>query len=81
MKNALSDSSKIYEWTLKIEKSSETNEHINIGIASYPYSKEIGKCCNAQYDHSFVSNHYFIVIIQLKQHFMIDFEIIKGPCF
>ena len=67
MKTALSDSSKIYEWTLKIEKSDETNEHINIGIASYPYSKEIGQCCFDEYDHSYVSNNHFTTIIWLKK--------------
>ena len=54
MENALNDSSIVYQWSIKINKTSNSDQGINIGIASDPFSKPIGDCCNASYDYSHV---------------------------
>lgn len=54
MENALSDSSMIYEWTIQINKTDDSDQGINIGIATYPFSKSIGNCCDHTYDYSYV---------------------------
>ena len=54
MENALSDSSMIYEWTIQINKTDDSDQGINIGIATYPFSKSIGNCCDQTYDYSYV---------------------------
>ena len=51
MENSLSDDTVVYEWSIKIEKTDDTDQYINIGIASYPFSKDVGECCDASYDH------------------------------
>ena len=52
MEIALSDSSQVYAWTIKIEKGLLDDEAINIGIASDPFSKPIGDCCDSSYNYS-----------------------------
>ena len=52
MENELSDKTLVYEWSIKIEKTIDTSQGINIGIASYPLAKEGGHCCLGSYDYS-----------------------------
>ena len=54
MENALNDSNIVYQWSIKINKTSDSDQGINIGIASDPFSKPIGNCCDSSYDYSHV---------------------------
>ena len=51
MENGLSDDTVVYEWSIKIERTKDTDQGINIGIATYPFSKDVGDCCNSSYDY------------------------------
>ena len=63
MANAVSDSSRTYQWTIKIKNTVKNDECINIGIASYPFAKSLGDCCDGTYDYSsgFNKNEHFPV--------------------
>ena len=54
MENALNDSSIVYEWSIKINKTIDNDQGIMIRIASDPFSKPIGNCCDSLYDYSHV---------------------------
>ena len=63
MENALNDSSIVYEWSIKINKTSNSDQGINIGIASDPFSKPIGNCCDSSYDYSHVFKKLVLALV------------------
>ena len=65
MENELSDRTVVYEWSIKIEKTKDTDQAINIGIASYPLAKDVGDCCAAAYDHS----HDFKILTNFRNNY------------